>query len=139
MNEISIAWALAQKFHAGQFYGSDPYTRHLGDVMSAVQEAFPNDERLEVVAVLHDILEDTACPESVLRALFEDNIVDAVVAFTRKPGESKESYAARVKANPMAVKVKKMDSFCNLRESLMRGDMRRVIKYSEFLGVMASW
>jgi hypothetical protein len=23
MNEISIAWALAQKFHAGQFYGSD--------------------------------------------------------------------------------------------------------------------
>lgn len=128
----SIAWALANRFHAGQMYGNAPYVSHLKAVASSVSASFP-DERLEVIAILHDILEDTDCPAAVLAALFEDNVVDAVHALTKGKEEARSDYIARVKANPLAWPVKRHDALCNLTESLRRGDQKRVRKYSQLL------
>lgn len=131
---VKLAIELAEKFHAGQTYGVMDYTaHHLQAVRTSVVSANPNDERLEVIAILHDILEDTKCPPSVLTALFEDKITDAVWVLTKAPGEATSDYLARVKGNPLALIVKRHDALCNLTESLKRGDMKRVAKYADVL------
>lgn len=133
MSDNSIAWALADKYHAGQKYGNSPYLVHLKAVAVSVSSAHATDERLEIIAVLHDILEDTKCPPEVLTALFEDKVTDAVWVLTKTPGEAQSDYLERVKANPLALIVKRHDALCNLTESLRRGDMKRVVKYADVL------
>lgn len=139
-----LAKHIATKFHAGQTYGEKPYTFHLEQVYHSVERGYPGDERLLAVAWLHDVLEDSLCTEAVLRSLFDKDVVDAVVAMSyggggmAHNGESREEYLQRVRANPLAAKVKMHDAFCNLRESLMRGDMKRVKKYGETLRVLAA-
>lgn len=132
-NDRSMAIALAYKYHAGQMYGLSPYTDHLFAVETSVCNAHPTDERLAIIAILHDILEDTSCPAILLNELFEDKVVDAVHALTKASQESRSDYLARVKANPMALIVKRHDALCNLTESMKRGDLKRVAKYSQVL------
>jgi (p)ppGpp synthase/HD superfamily hydrolase len=129
MRELVLARAVARKFHAGQMYGKNEYMYHLEMVAASVQREY--DDRLEIVALLHDILEDTDCAEITLRQLFDEDIVDAVVAITKWECLSKDDYIARVKANPLARKVKVHDSLCNLTESIIRGDTKRIVKYSK--------
>ena len=135
MTDYPLAIAIANKFHAGQMYGKNPYSFHLEAVAKSCAEE--NDDRLPVVAWLHDILEDTDCKEEFLRAIFDKDIVDAVVAISKKDGEPYEFYIDRVKANSLALRVKLHDSLCNLRESLLRSDMKRVRKYSKQIGLLA--
>lgn len=134
--DVVIAKALATKFHAGQTYGNLPYTDHLQQVAYSV-ETGTTDDRMIVVAYLHDILEDTECTADALSALFEDNIVHAVVAITRTKGESKEAYLTKVKGNHMARIVKIHDSLCNLRASVMRFDAKRIKKYTDQIAYLA--
>lgn len=136
MNDAALAEFLAKKFHFGQFYGKEPYDYHLNAVAASVKEQY--DERLVTISWLHDILEDTECTEEVLRALFDKDIVDAVVALTKQQGMSYEEYIARVKANALAMKVKLIDSKCNMEESMKRGDMKRVRKYANQILLLAS-
>src|SRR5699024_12815820 len=60
-------------------------------------------------AWLHDVLEDTTVTEAQLRESFPDEVVDAVAAVTKHPGESLETYFERVRAVPAAILVKKAD------------------------------
>lgn len=136
-HDIAIAKVLADKYHAGQMYGKDPYTAHLEQVAYSVAEG-TTDERMVVVAWLHDILEYTDCSVEALRILFEDNIVDAVIAITRPQDMEKQLYLQRCKANPMARMVKIHDSLCNLRASVMRFDSWRIQKYAYQINYLAS-
>jgi (p)ppGpp synthase/HD superfamily hydrolase len=135
MNDFELARTIALKFHAGQMYGKEPYIYHLDLVANSLKTE--PDDRLPVIGILHDILEDTNCPESLLRQLFEDNVINAVVALSKIDGEPYESYIDRVKANPLALKAKMHDTLCNMTESLKRGDMKRVRKYSKQMNILA--
>lgn len=131
-----FAKLLATKYHAGQTYDDLPYVEeHLAKVVASV-EAGTTDIRLPIVAWLHDILEDTACTEEILRALFEDNIVDAVVAITKKPMETRDDYLFRCRANPLARVVKTHDSACNLLANVGRGDAKRIARYCDQIKFM---
>ena len=129
MSDYELAHMVAQKFHAGQKYGKDSYMVHLEAVANSLKSQA--DDRLPVIGILHDILEDTSCSQDVLFSLFEDNVVKAVVALTKVEGEAYDHYISRVKANQLAKTVKMHDTLCNLSESLKRLDMKRVIKYSK--------
>ena len=96
------------------------------------------DDRLPVIGLLHDILEDTAMTEAVLRSLFDKDIVNAVVALTKVADEPYEAYIERVRGNALALKVKMHDSLCNLKESMVRGDKKRILKYSKQLQLLAA-
>lgn len=95
------------------------------------------DERLAIIGILHDIIEDTVCTADTLIALFEDKIVEAVIAMTKRQDQTREEYLERVKSNPLAKKVKLVDSMCNMRESILRGDMKRVKKYADQIAFLA--
>jgi (p)ppGpp synthase/HD superfamily hydrolase len=65
----------------------------------------------QIVAVLHDVVEDTWMDLDLLRAYgFPDTIIDAVDAITQRPGEETyEEYIRRCSRNKLAALVKLAD------------------------------
>lgn len=129
MKDLELARALAQKFHAGQMYGKHPYQYHLEMVTASVSRE--NDDRLEVIAMLHDIIEDTIVTQDMILMMFGKDISTSVYALTKMNGEPYEHYIERVKKNELARVVKMHDTLCNLEESMVRRDTKRVLKYSK--------
>ncbi len=69
-----------------------------------------NDEISVCVALLHDVVEDTAMtPEALREAGFPQEVVEAVTLLTRPDGMPYLDYVRRIKANPVAVRVKRAD------------------------------
>lgn len=114
---LEQAIELARRFHAGQTdKAGRPYVEHVVRVADSVDT---EDEKL--VAVMHDLLEDTmldsidltcaGCPPQV-RLAVED--------LTHLPGEPYESYLGRVASNPLALAVKRADISDNASEDRLR-------------------
>lgn len=105
---------IARRAHAGDTdkAGIDYYNGHLKAVVDGVR----TDEE-KAVAYLHDVVEDTALTlDDVRRELAgvaEDEVLNRVLAgvdaMTKRPNESYRKYLARVKADPLARKVKIAD------------------------------
>nr|WP_100345029.1 bifunctional (p)ppGpp synthetase/guanosine-3',5'-bis(diphosphate) 3'-pyrophosphohydrolase [Compostimonas suwonensis] len=98
--------AIATRSHEGQRDKSGAaYIGHPLRVMAAV-----DGHDAKVVAVLHDVVEDSGVSLDDLRAEgFSETIVAAVDALTKRPGEPLEASMARVVADPLAARVKLAD------------------------------
>lgn len=97
---------IATTAHAHQLdRQGQPYIGHPARVAARV----PHNSWALVVAWLHDVLEKTELTATDLTATFPPHVVAAVVAISRAPGESLESYCARIRANPLATQVKHAD------------------------------
>ena len=107
-----------------------PYTEHL----KAVANAFPTDSWEHEIAWLHDVLEDTPTSEGQLRENFDGLTVDAVVALTKKKGQSYEEYLEQVSQNDWAVRVKLVDIAHNLSDN---PTPRQVEKYAKAIRFLA--
>jgi len=125
---IQEAKDLAKKFHAGQkrWDGEDYFKNHLlvvGEMCSCCWG--PNEQ---VVGILHDILEDTACTREDLFKIgvngAGDNLIHAVDAITKNDDEEYDEYLARCGANKIARRVKKIDLRHNL-SSLSDGEHKQ--------------
>ncbi|MBM4574952.1 HD domain-containing protein [Rhodococcus hoagii] len=102
----AYAQTIARAAHHGQTDKAGvPYIHHPERVAAAVAD---NDTAV-AVAWLHDVVEDTTVTLSDLEALFSPEIVDAVDAVTRRPGETPDTYYQRVRQNALAVTVKLAD------------------------------
>ena len=108
---LDEAIQLARRAHEGQLDKSGrPYIAHPLRVMGTLRG-----EHERMAAVLHDVVEDTwvtladlkarGCPEEVLAA---------VAAISKQPGEDQETYLSRVAANPIARAVKRADIADNM-------------------------
>jgi (p)ppGpp synthase/HD superfamily hydrolase len=106
MATLERAIAIAAEAHAGQKdKGGAPYILHPLRVMMAVS---PEDDR--IVAVLHDVLEDTDIqPIALTVAGFSSRVVEALVCLTRQPDEKYDDFIARLKPNAIARRVKLAD------------------------------
>jgi hypothetical protein len=66
----------------------------------------------QIVAVLHDVVEDTSVTLSALEKRgFGRPILDAVDCLSHRPGEAYEDYIHRLAADPIARQVKLSDLF----------------------------
>ena len=97
----------------------------------------------KVVALLHDVVEDTHITLDDLRKELPPHIINAVDAITRREGETYEDFVQRTKLDPIARKVKILDLLDNLDESRMpspatEDDMERRIKYTRALAELES-
>lgn len=109
---VEIAKELAFKWHAGQFRwdGTTPFVTH----PVAVAANF-TDEQTRAVALLHDILEDTACTKEDLKnAGIPTDVIVSVVWLTRLQGQDYLGYILGVKRDKMACQVKIADINHNL-------------------------
>lgn len=110
---LNQAIILATTKHADQRdKGGQPYILHPLRVMLN-SSLTTNEER--IVAVLHDVIEDTDCSSEVLLEQgFTSEIIAAIEAITHLEKESQKDYLSRVKANPLAMTVKLADIADNL-------------------------
>ncbi|MEW6048784.1 MAG: HD domain-containing protein [Bacillota bacterium] len=131
---LDEALLLAVRAHRGQKdKGGAPYILHPLRVMLSLGE--PSEM---VAAVLHDAIEDGNVSAEQLRGKgFPEEVVRALDALTRRPGEDYGEYLVRVKANPLALRVKVADLRDNLDESRIpdrtEEDLRRWEKYRRAL------
>jgi (p)ppGpp synthase/HD superfamily hydrolase len=111
MATLERAIAIAAEAHAGQLdKAGQPYILHPLRVMLRMTSV---EER--IVAVLHDVVEDTEVTLEVPRAEgFLPEIISAVDALTKRQGESRVDAAYRAKQDPIARLVKLADNAENM-------------------------
>ena len=114
MTTLENAIAIAAKAHAGQTdNGGAPYILHPLRVMMKLSEP-----KERIVAVLHDVVEDSPVTFNDLRqAGFDEEVIEAVRALTKLPGESRMDAAQRARRNPIARRVKLADVGDNMDPS----------------------
>ncbi len=134
MEDDSFAKALliAAEVHAEQRDKADkPYIGHILRLMERV-----NSEQEKIVALLHDVVEDSEYTLVELRQQgFSDEIVNAVDCMTRRSGESYSQFIERCATNSISRIVKSADLEDNMDirrlESLTEEDVERLRKYLE--------
>lgn len=110
-----------------------PYIKHLKFVSETVPQ---DDATLVIIGLLHDILEDTPTTAQELKTMgFNERIVSAVVALTKRKGEAYYDYLDRVKANSDAIQVKLADLVHNMDITRIpeptEYDYKRLRKYQQ--------
>ncbi len=106
---LAGAIALAATAHAGQRHGRDTQIEHCLRVMMQMDAV---DEK--VVAVLHDVIEDTDTTIQLLNALgYEDHVVKAIALLTHHADEDYLTYVRKLRPNALARKVKLADNWDN--------------------------
>lgn len=114
---------LNQKDKAGK-----PYLGHIARVASSFGGVS------SIVALLHDIIEDTdVTADELLNLGFDQEIVDAVVVLTKQKNETYESFIERVGKNELArnVKIADLEDNMNIRRlpKINEKDMERLNDY----------
>jgi (p)ppGpp synthase/HD superfamily hydrolase len=111
---LEDAIALACSAHRGQVDKSgEPYILHPLRVMAAM----PDDEELRMVALLHDVLEDSPLSawDLAMVCKYPDTVVTAVELLTRRKGQLYGDYVHACSAHPIARRVKLADVRDHLR------------------------
>lgn len=99
------AMIFAYQAHQGQLdQNGVPYVFH--PIHLAEQM---NDEVSCCVALLHDVVEDTACTLEDLRREFPPSVVETVDLLTRREDVDYFDYVRSIRSSPIAVKVKLAD------------------------------
>ena len=131
---LDRAIELAKQHHEGQTdKAGKPYIDHPLRVMNQVES-----EEEKIVAVLHDIVEDTDISLDDLRSEgFSEEVVSAVECLTKQDGENYDSYIERISFNPLAVKIKLADlednSDLTRLPEVTDKDLERIEKYDKAL------
>ena len=108
---LTEAIILSAKAHSKQRdKGAVPYILHPIAVMNAV---FPDEEAM-IVALLHDVIEDTDVTMEEIEEKFSENISEALRLITRKPKEDPDrlpyqEYIENLAHNNIARRVKMAD------------------------------
>lgn len=128
LNQLNQAIAMAAYYHTSQIDKcGEPYILHPLRVM--LHPSLKSDQE-RMVAVLHDVVEDTKCRIEDLKEFGED-VVEAIQAISHIKNESAMDYLKRVKANPLALTVKLADIEDNLSparvDRLATGDRERIV------------
>lgn len=128
--QFQIALELAVEKHKNQTdKAGNPYILHPLHVMENV-----NSKEGKIIAILHDIIEDTDVTEDYLLKIgLSKRIVDAVVALTRSEDIDYQEYIKNLSSNPLAKEVKLADLEHNMDlkrlPTLEKKDLERNRKY----------
>ena len=130
MATLERAIAIAATAHAGQKDRSGaPYILHPIRLMMGVESM-----ESKIVAVLHDVVEDTDWTFERLRAEgFTDSVLTALDCVTRRETETYEEFVERSRVNPIArpVKLADLEDNMNVRrlDALKEKDLARLERY----------
>ena len=137
MATLENAITLAVQQHAEQVdKGGQPYILHPLRVMLQLQQ--PDQQ---IVAVLHDILEDTHTTAQDLQNLgFQTHIIQAIQALTKLRHETRVQAAMRTAQNPLACAVKIADVQDNMNLTRIPNptarDLARLEEYRQVLEIL---
>jgi len=126
-SKLDMAIALASQAHLGQKdKGGSVYILHPLRVMMQMEY-----EDAKIVAVLHDVVEDSAFTfDDLKNEGFSDDILDALRCLTKKQGETYENFIERVLTNRLATDVKIADIKDNMDvtrlKTMIEKDLERI-------------
>ena len=131
---LDRAITLAVAAHAGQTdRAGQPYILHPLRVMLAVEHP---DER--IVAVLHDVVEDSAVTlDDLAKVGFSATVIEAIDSVTKREGESYPQFVARAGQNMIGRTVKLADLRDNSdlnrigQQNMTEADWDRHLKYTK--------
>ena len=104
-----------------------PYVFHPFHIAEQMQ-----DEKSTIVALLHDLVEDTDYTLNDLRSMgFDSEIIEAIALLTHDENVSYEDYLNRIKTNPLAKTVKFADIAHNSDQTRLDDDDPRAEKWQE--------
>jgi (p)ppGpp synthase/HD superfamily hydrolase len=138
MSLLERAICIAARAHEGQLdKAGAPYILHALRVMLAMS---CDEER--IVAVLHDVIEDTSYTFESLKAEgFSAKIINAIDGLTRRSDETYDDFILRVRTNSIARRVKLADLADNSDLTRFRTplqeDRDRTLKYRRALVTLA--
>lgn len=125
--EIALYAHEDQRDKAGKTYIIHPVR-----VMKNVQT-----DREKIVALLHDVVEDSDVSFEELEKDFSEEIIEAVKCLTKREDQSYDHYIENIRENPIAREVKKADLRDNLDierlNKLTEDDFKRLKKYHKSL------
>lgn len=106
MPTLEHAITLATQSHKGQVdKAGQPYILHPLRVMFAVEG-----DVTRIIAVLHDVVEDTDITFEDLRTMgYSDEVITGLDGLTRRDDETYMEFVERAKQNPLARRVKIAD------------------------------
>lgn len=139
MSTLARAIALAAQYHEGQTdKGGRPYIFH---PLRLMLKALTEEE--QIVAVLHDTIEDTDLTlDDLRREGFSDEIVEAIDRLSRRDDETYHEFILRIKENRLAARVKILDIQDNMDLTRIKKpsdkDRKRLEKYSRALDTLLS-
>ena len=128
---------LAYQKHDGQFDKSGlPYVLHPFHLAEQM-----DDEDSTIVALLHDLIEDTDVTLKELYDLgFSKNVIDAIGVLTHSDGSDYYDYIERISNNEIATKVKIADlrhnSDLTRLNKIETKDLERIKKYIKSLEIL---
>lgn len=128
--QLNMAIHIATDYHNGQIDKSgEPYILHPIWVMNNVKSL-----KGKVVAMLHDIVEDTEITiENLIDFGFDEDIVIAIDILTKKKGQKYTDYIELVGKNNLAREVKISDLKHNMDlkrlKEITDKDKKRYVKY----------
>lgn len=108
---LEKAMEICLHYHKGQKdKGGQPYILHPIRIMLKCK-----DDEERILALIHDVLEDTDCPFSTFtNNSFPSKISTALIAITKTDTETYKEYIERVAKNDLAKRVKILDIKDNL-------------------------
>ncbi len=129
--DFEDVYSTARMAHMGQKRRSGgEYFTHPSEVRNIVRKYYPQDYAAQMVALLHDSLEDAPGStvnsidemESFIRGSIGDvqsgqEVIDAVRSLTHEKGSDYSSYVISLLNNPLALRVKLADMLHNLSTS----------------------
>ena len=132
MSDINKAITIAVFGHEGQKDEKGfPYIYHPLHVMNSMPI---DDEEGRIVAILHDVIEDTRYDaEDLANYGFSADIVSALIAISKDSGEPYDDYLERVKGNYLASRVKLKDISHNYDRSV--DELYEAQRYGDKAGI----
>lgn len=115
MDLIEKAQDIATRAHDEQIRSDgEPYINHVARVAWVAREKFDL-QKFEITAWLHDVIEDSPVTLDDLREEgFDDEVIAAVDAITKRENEPYEEYIERVNRVPLARAIKLLDMIDNV-------------------------
>lgn len=135
---LSTAHSWAKQMHRGQKYGDKDYFEyHILPVTAMTRELVEEDPSFtktektlaEVVALLHDIVEDTEVTSGEVLRNFGSTVAQEVINLTKTKNMTRENQWASAKRGRLSTVVKKADMLVNLKTSLKTNNPRLIDKY----------
>lgn len=135
--QFKAAFYLAEMAHQNQVdkAGMD-YICHPVTVAWHVKETYPvsrKRDRAMVVALLHDVLEDTPVTVDALKSFaFDDKIISTVGLLSRSPGDSYDAYLEKLQVSKAAMRIKCADMTDNENLNRLKEPAARDVHRSAF-------
>jgi (p)ppGpp synthase/HD superfamily hydrolase len=137
-HDIQAARQFALKWHGDQMYGGRPYIYHL-DAVAAIMTSQGALPWQICAAYLHDVLEDTACPASLVFEKFGALVLAWVQAVTGTGASRKErqlDIVRKLRADTTgAVALKLADRLANVRQCVADDAPKLMAMYRKDLPV----